>query len=104
MGHRSYLDFLIKGHTKNECDAKFNSLKAGTRGVNIFTEAGLDAAYTKENAENIDVKCITGDQWKAWTAGLNMLYKDPAASTIMQNHIFTFGSDSTKTIYTRQIY
>ena len=28
--------FLIKGHTKNNCDIKFNLLKRGTRGINIF--------------------------------------------------------------------
>ena len=32
------LHFLIKGHTKNECDSKFNTLKRGTYGINIFTE------------------------------------------------------------------
>ena len=45
--------FLIKGHTKNECDSKFNSLKKRTFGVNIFTEEGLDPAYTKQNADDL---------------------------------------------------
>ena len=33
-----------------------------------------------------------------------MFYKDPVASKTIQNHIFTFGSDSNKTTYTRQVY
>ena len=34
--------FLVKGHTTYKCDSKFNSLKGGTRGVNIYTERGFD--------------------------------------------------------------
>ena len=43
------LIFLIKGHTKNGCDVKFDLLKCGAKGVNIFTEENFYAAYTKDN-------------------------------------------------------
>lgn len=98
------LHFLIKGHTKNECDSKFNSLKAGTRGINIFTEEGLDAAYTKDNKDSIDLKRVSGDKWKGWTAGLQTIYRKPTDQETLANHIFIFGAGSTKTSYTRQKY
>ena len=53
--------FLIKGHTNNECDSKFNSLKTDTAGINIYTGAGLDEAYTKSNGDSIDLQRVTGD-------------------------------------------
>ena len=55
------LFFLVKGHTKNECDSKFNKLKSGTKGVNIFTEAGLDWAYFKNNEEHIALHRVSAD-------------------------------------------
>lgn len=41
------LALLIKEHTQNECNSKFNLLKAHMRSINIFTEKGLDTAYQK---------------------------------------------------------
>ena len=99
--------FLIKGHTKNECDSKFNSLKKGTFGVNIFTEQGLDAAYTKQNADDIRLTRLPEGEtrWKGFTEGLGRLYCDLESGQLLKNHIFIFGgSNPNKTTVTRQLY
>ena len=101
------LFFLVKGHTKNECDSKFNCLKIGTRGVNIFTEAGLDAAYRKGNQKTISLTRIAaGDNvWRGYTSGLANLYRKMESGQLMKNHIFTFGGDNRfQTTISRQLY
>ena len=83
--------FLVKGHTKNDCDMKFNSLKGGTAGEDIWTADELDDAYTKANGEYITLKRIVEDDdfWLGFGAGLKDLYKDPPTGTILSNHEFT---------------
>ena len=101
------LMFLIKGHTKNEADRIFNLLKAGARGVNIFTEEGLDAAYQKNNENSIALHQIkTGDtHWRGYTEGLGELYRNLESSNLLKNHIFTFGGDgNSNTSVGRQLY
>ena len=63
------LFFLVKGHTKNECDSKFNTLKQGTHGINIYPADGLNAAYTKNNLDHIDLTRIApnSERWKSFT-------------------------------------
>ena len=95
--------FLIKGHTKNDCDVKFNLLKRGTRGINIFDEAGLDKAYTKDNAEYIDLQRVPEEFWKGFTNSIADLYRNPEASSTLKNHIFHFGSSANFTTYIRQL-
>ena len=101
------LFFLIKGHTKNECDSKFNKLKSGTRGVNIFTEEGLDAAFLKNNTKEIALHRVpVGDNsWRAWTKGLSNLYRNVESGQLKKNHIFIFGGkNNTRTTIARQLY
>ena len=68
--------FLIKGHTKNECNSKLNSLKKGTFGVKMFTEKGLDAAYTKQSSDYIRLTRLPEGEtrWKGFTEGLGKTY------------------------------
>ena len=40
--------FLIKGHTKNDCDREFNLLKEGQDREDIWTADKLDTALTKK--------------------------------------------------------
>ena len=42
--------FLVKGHTKNPCDRKFNELKINTRDDNIYTPPMLFEAMNKQEA------------------------------------------------------
>ena len=53
--------FLVKGHTKNDCDQNFNLLKQGQDGEDIWTADELDTVLTKKNTEFIDLKRIAGE-------------------------------------------
>ena len=99
--------FLIKGHTKNECGSKFNCLKKGLYSMIICTEQGLDAAYTKQNADDIRLTQLPEGEtrWKGFTEGLGRLYRDIDLGQSLKNHIFTFGgANPNKTTVTRQLY
>ena len=96
--------FLVKGHTKNDCDHMFNLLKRGMDSEDIWTAVELDAALVKKNSEFIRLERVAAPNWKAWTIGLNEYYRDPPTGTILTNHIFTFGSSSTATTFKRQEY
>ena len=89
------LIFLIKGHTKNDCDVKLNLLKRGAKGVNIFTEEDLDAAYTKVNGCYIDLKHMAPEKWREFTDGLSDLFHHPKSASTLINHIFKFGTSET---------
>ena len=98
------LIFLIKGNTNNDCDVKFNLLKCGAKGVNIFTEEDLDAAYTEDNGCYIDLKHIAPEKWGKFTDGMSDLFRHPKSATTLINHIFKFGTNENHTTYTHQIY
>ena len=100
--------FLIKGHTKNECDSKFNSLKKGTYGINTYTEDGLDAAYTKNNEKDIRfTRLHEGEtRWKAFSNSFVELYRNLESGQLMKNHIFIFGGENPikRMLHVRQLY
>lgn len=96
--------FLVKGHTKNDCDRNFNLLKRGQDGEDIWTDVELDVALTKKNEDFISLKRVTGEHWKGWTGGLNDYYRDTPPGTILVNHVFTFGDSDSPTVFRRQEY
>jgi len=102
------LVFLIKGHTKNFCDNRFNLLKQGTAGRNIWDEVSLDQAYTEKNKDFIDLQRLdetNSDRWLQWRVVLDDFYKNPPSGTTHNNHIFCFGHDpANPTSYTRQTF
>ena len=93
--------FKIKGQKNNECDSKFNTLKQGMHGINIYTEDGLDKSY-KKNSDHINLNRIKSNitRWKAFTKGLSALYRNPTTPTTMKNHIFLFGANNNRKKYT----
>ena len=81
--------FLIKGHTKNDCDREFNLLKEGQDGEDIWTADELDEALTKKNSETISLSCLSANHFNGWTEGLNHYYRDPPSGTILiKPHIY----------------
>jgi len=103
--------FLIKGHTKNECDKSFNLLKKGTKGEDLWTDVQLDAAYRKGNEEYITLERVTHESMFDWTTGLEKVYAEPPSGTTLSNHVFTFGGVDddveggiTSTTYRRKLY
>ena len=97
--------FLIKGHTKNDCDSdrKFNELKMKQNKKNIWDAASLDAALSEINGDGILLKRVEEeDTWKAWCDSLGDAYRDPESGTITCNHIFEFGTDEDECVVTRR--
>ena len=95
--------FLIKGHTKNDCDRKFNELKMKQNNKNIWDAKSLDAALSEINGDGILLKRVEEeDTWKAWGDSLGDAYRDPESGTITCNHIFEFGMDEDKCVVTRR--
>ena len=98
--------FLVKGHTKNDCDRFFNLLKQGTVGEDIWTDQELDRAYTKINGADLDLTRLDAgsNHWRGWSQGLNDYYRDPESGTILSNHEFIFGDSDKPTKYKRREY
>ena len=96
--------FLIKGHTKNDCDCEFDLLKQGQSSEDIRTTDELDAALTKKSKEFIDLLRVTAEHWKGWTKGLNDYYRDTPQNALLVNHVLTFGDSDSPTIFRRQEY
>ena len=95
--------FLIKGHTKNDCDRKFNELKMKQNNKNIWDAKSLDAALSEINGDGILLKRVEEeDTWKAWGDSLGDAYRDPESGTITCNHIFEFGKDDDKCVVIRR--
>jgi hypothetical protein len=59
--------FLVRGHTKNDCDRSFNLLKKGIRKENIYTPEELFACMNKANdVEAIQVPEDGFHDWDTW--------------------------------------
>ena len=76
--------FLVKGHTKNPCDRKFNELKKDTRDDNIYTPPMLFEALNKQHmvtAQDFD----RFFDWDAWQSK----FMRPTIPKIKSFHVFT---------------
>lgn len=85
--------FLVKGHTKNDCDRMFNLLKMKWHKSNVFTfKDALEILGTVDNVMTIDASNIHID----YTALFDRWYKQPVSGTIQKNHLFSFSEDTIK--------
>jgi hypothetical protein len=76
--------FLVKGHTKNDCDRMFNLLKAKYRKSNVYTPLELmELMNTHPQCNAIYMK---PSDFKNWDALENTMVKK--ATSILSNHIF----------------
>ena len=83
------LIFLVKGHTKNDCDRMFNLLKIKWHKSNVYTfQQALEILGTVDNVLPIDASNVHID----YATFFEKWYKQPASGTIQKNHIFTFDS------------
>ena len=97
--------FLIKGHTKNDCDRHFNELKMGTHNKNIWDATSLDAAYTARNKDSILLQRVEDDdQWKAWDDSLNHLYRDPDSGSITRKIMYSNSAPSKPILQAKSIH
>ena len=77
--------FLVKGHTKNDCDRMFNLSKAWHRRVNVHTPSELVALMNTRDDVRA-VKMLTSE-FKNWNKLQDTLMK--TADDILKNHVFT---------------
>ena len=81
------LIFLVKGHTKNDCDQMINLLKVQWHKINVYTfKQALEILGVVENVLPIDASNIHID----YASLFDKWYKQPASGTIHKNHIFSF--------------
>ena len=76
--------FLVKGHTKNPCDRKFNELKIKTRDDNIYTPPMLFETLNKQEAVTARLFNSFYD-WDEWETR----YMKPIVPKIKSFHVFT---------------
>ena len=82
--------FLVKGHTKNDCDRLFNLMKIGTRKRNIYTPGDLLEAINSH--EDIDAIQVDDGDFKDWNSMQERHLLPPKG--IKKQHVFT--CDATK--------
>jgi hypothetical protein len=78
--------FLVKGHTKNDCDRMFNLMKKAYRNTNCYTPRQLMefVAQSNEDVELVDVMNSGG--FKDWDKYQNKYMKAP--DSIQNYHVF----------------
>ena len=78
--------FYIKGHTKNDCDRAFNSLKVIYPNQNVFTfEKCCEVLNTSKNVEVIQ---IFHEKFFDFVSFMDDLYNRPDPKTFNINHVF----------------
>ena len=86
--------FLIKGHTKNDCDRMFNLLKMIYRKVNCYTPDELIVIMNK--LPQVTAIPMEASDFKDWDVLENVLVDK--ADGILKNHIFTVRSRDSNTM------
>jgi hypothetical protein len=76
--------FLVKEHTKNDCDRMFNLMKGLHRKSNVYTPTKL-LALMNTHPQCTAIQMEPSD-FKNWDALQNMMVKKPDG--ILSNHIF----------------
>lgn len=79
--------FLIRGHTKNDCDRMFNLLKINYRKQNIYTPKDLFKSINSHQ----DIDAIKPEGFYNWDLVQDRYLDLP--QTIKKNHIFTVDSN-----------
>ena len=77
--------FLIKGHTKNDCDQMFNQMKYNYRKVDCYTPSELLTLLN--NHPQVTAVAMEPDDFKNWDAMENQMIRK--ADSILKNHVFT---------------
>jgi hypothetical protein len=77
--------FLVKGHTKNDCDRLFNTMKKEYRKTNCYTKEALIKAINHDKVEALMVPPETFRNWDA----LQNKYMSLPTGKVTSNHVFT---------------
>ena len=86
--------FLVKGHTKNDCDRMFNLMKYDYRKMNCYTPAELIAIVNEH--PQVNAVAMAPSDFKDWDALENKMIKK--ADDILKNHVFSVMATSPNTM------
>jgi hypothetical protein len=88
--------FLVRGHTKNDCDRLFNLMKREYRKSNVYTPSDL---VTSIQHEMIDVVMVDGNTFKDWDKQEDAIIE--RTKDIKPNHCFLVSAnrDNGNTMY-----
>lgn len=92
--------FLIVGHTKNNCDRWFNTLKSKYRKSNVYTMPQLiDVLGTV--SPQVKVCTVNDGDFKGYNAFLNKFYR--TIPSITKSHIFVWNDGDTLNTDTKRV-
>ena len=77
--------FLVKGHTKNDCDRMFNLMKYDYRKVNCYVPQDLIELVNRH--PQVNAVAMAPNEFHNWDALENKLVQK--AEGILKNHVFT---------------
>jgi hypothetical protein len=77
--------FLVKGHTKNDCDRLFNTMKKEYRTTNCYTKEDLIASI---NHDSVEATMVPPETFRNWDALQNKHMAVPTGK-VTSNHVFT---------------
>ena len=77
--------FLVRGHTKNDCDRLFNAMKKLYRKSNAFIPDDLISSIS--GTKNVDPIMVPPEAFKDWDKLENLYIKKPLGE-VKHNHIF----------------
>jgi hypothetical protein len=86
--------FLIKGHTKNDCDRMFNLMKFDYRKVNCFTPQELISIVNKH--PQVNAVPMNPAEFKDWDELENKMIDK--MDGVKKNHIFTVHTNDSNTM------
>ena len=86
--------FLVKGHTKNDCDRMFNLMKYDYRNMNCYTPAELISIVNQH--PQVNAVAMERSDFQDWDALENKMIKK--ADEILKNHVFAVMATSPNTM------
>jgi hypothetical protein len=92
--------FLVRGHSKNDCERRFNTMKKEYRKTNCYTPKDLIESMRNEKVDPVP---IAHDVFKDWDTLEEVYIKRPVGET-NHNHIFTvdINRDNGNTMYMKE--
>ena len=90
--------FLVRGHTKNDCDRIFNLMKKVYRTCNVYTPDEMIEAIGK----SADVAPVAVEGFKDWNKLQDKYMAAPKSGTVNVNHVFSVLATEPNTLYTQE--
>ena len=91
--------FLVKGHTKNDCDRMFNLMKFDYRKENIYTPTELIALVNKH--KQVNAIAMEASDFLDWSALEDRMMADKVTQ-VKKNHIFYVTQDDTNVLHKQE--